>query len=139
MNIGYAVAVALLDGEVGPAQFADWRINADDVWALITRTVVEQVDAQQDPSWDRPGHNTRVTLRLHDGRELTRALNQPHGGPEDPLTNDEIVAKFRTLTSHVMEPDRARAIERTVLALEQQADLGALTELLAAPVRGALD
>ncbi|MFI9274072.1 MmgE/PrpD family protein [Kitasatospora sp. NPDC052896] len=139
MNIGYAVAVALLDGVVGPAQFTDSRIDADDVWALIARTRVEQVDTQQDPSWEQPGYNTRVTLRLQDGRELTRALDQPHGGPDDPLTNDEIVAKFRTLTSHVMGQDRAREIERTVLALEQQTSLGLLTELLAAPVRGALD
>ncbi|MFG2884752.1 MmgE/PrpD family protein [Streptomyces sp. NPDC048297] len=139
MNIGYATAVALLDGVVSPAQFTGARIDADDVWSLIARTTVEQVDAPHDPSWDEPGYNTRVTLRLRDGRVLTRALNQPHGGPDDPLTNDEIVAKFRVLAGHVVEPDRAREIERRVLTLEQQSDLGPLIDLLAAPVRRALD
>ncbi|WP_035844690.1 MmgE/PrpD family protein [Kitasatospora azatica] len=139
MNIAYAVAVAVLDGTVGPAQFTDERIDADDVWALIARTTVEQVDLQQDPSWDQPGYNTRVTFRLHDGRNVTHALNQPHGGPDDPLTDDEIVAKFRGLSAHVIDQDRAQQIERRVLALDSERDLGPLIDLLAAPVRGALD
>ncbi len=139
MNIAYAVAVALLDGTVGPAQFTDERIDADDVWALIARTTVEQVDRRQDPAWNQPGYNTRVTFRLHDGRDVTHALNQPHGGPDSPLTDDAIVAKFRGLSAHVIDPDRAQQIERRVLALESERDLGPLIDLLAAPVRGALD
>src|ERR1700680_2749456 len=38
MNVAYAVAVALLDGEVLLDQFSDKRINSDDVWNLIDRT-----------------------------------------------------------------------------------------------------
>jgi aconitate decarboxylase len=38
MNVAYAVAVALLDGEVLIAQFSDKRINSNDVWSLIDRT-----------------------------------------------------------------------------------------------------
>ncbi|MFC1401442.1 MULTISPECIES: MmgE/PrpD family protein [Streptacidiphilus] len=138
MNIAYATSVALLDGQVGPAQFTAARIDADDVWSLIGRTGVEQVDEQQDPSWDQPGYNTRVTLALRSGGTLTRALNQPHGGPDDPLTNAEIRAKYRTLTAHAVDPERAAEIERLVLGLEQQPDLRPLIDLLAAPARGAL-
>ncbi|GHE05086.1 MmgE/PrpD family protein [Streptomyces alanosinicus] len=139
MNIAYATAVALLDGHVRPEQFTPARLDADDVWQLIGRTEVTQVDEQQEPSWDRPGYNTRLTLILRDGTVLTRALNQPHGGPDDPLTLDEIRAKYRALTARVMAPGRAAEIERLVLGLEAQPDLARLVELLAAPVRGALD
>ena len=38
MNVAYAVAVALLDGEVLIDQFSDKRINSDDAWSLIDRT-----------------------------------------------------------------------------------------------------
>src|ERR1700675_887923 len=38
MNVAYAVAVALLDGEVLIDQFSEKRINSDDVWDLIDRT-----------------------------------------------------------------------------------------------------
>src|SRR4029077_16218093 len=38
MNVAYAVAVALLDGDVLVDQFTKDRINSDDVWNLINRT-----------------------------------------------------------------------------------------------------
>src|SRR5487761_1576681 len=139
MNIGYAVAVALLDGLVGPAQFAAARTGAGDVWDLIGRTEVHLVDKQQDPQWPEPGYNTRLTLTLRDGRELTRALNQPHGGPADPLTNAEIRAKFRALTDSVIDPARAARIEQLALGLQDAPGLTGLTELtglLAGPARG---
>ncbi|WP_327281162.1 MULTISPECIES: MmgE/PrpD family protein [unclassified Streptomyces] len=139
MNIAYATAVALLDGQVRPEQFTPARIDGDDVWQLIGRTEVLQVDEQQEPGWDRPGYNTRITVALRGGEIFTRALNQPHGGPDDPLTNAEIREKYRVLTGRVMDADRAEQIEREVLDLENLPDLGRLLDLLAAPVRGALD
>jgi 2-methylcitrate dehydratase PrpD len=40
MNIGYATAAALLDGNVLPEQFTPKRMDADDIWALIDATEV---------------------------------------------------------------------------------------------------
>jgi aconitate decarboxylase len=139
MNIAYAVAVALLDGQVGPGQFTSARVDADDVWDLIGRTDVHRVDDRQDPGWPLAGYNTRVTLALRDGEELTKALNEPRGGPADPLTNQEIRAKFRALTAGLVEPARAARIEELVLDLPDAPGLTELAGLLAAPVRGALD
>ncbi|MFF2521787.1 MmgE/PrpD family protein [Streptomyces liangshanensis] len=139
MNIAYATAVALLDGHVRPEQFLPRRIDADDVWDVIRRTEVKRVDERQEPSWDQPGYNTRVTVTLRGGASLTQALNQPRGGPDDPLTNTEIREKYRALTARVIDADRAAEIERLVLDLEAQPDLDRLVHLLAAPVRGALD
>lgn len=139
MNIAYATAVALLDGHVRPEQFTPARLDADDVWQLIGRTEVEQVDEPQDPTWTRRGYNTRLTVTLRGGEVLTQALNQPHGGPDDPLTNAEIRAKYRALTSGVIAAERAAEIERIALDLEGQTDLRRLVDLLAAPAHGALD
>ncbi|MFF1556032.1 MmgE/PrpD family protein [Streptomyces sp. NPDC058279] len=139
MNIAYATAVAILDGHVRPDRFTPARIDADDVWQLIGRTEVRQVDEPQDPTWTQRGYNTRLTLTLRGGEVLTQALNQPHGGPDDPLTNPEIREKYRTLTAEVIDAERATEIERVVLDLEGQSDLGRLVELLAAPARGVLD
>jgi aconitate decarboxylase len=139
MNLGYATAVTLLDGHVRPEQFTPERLNADDVWRLIERTEVREVNEQQDPDWAQPGYNTRVTLTLRGGEVLTHALNQPHGGPEDPLTNEEIREKYRVLTARVVDTDRAAQIEEIVLGIEEQPDLDRLISLLASPVRGALD
>ncbi|MDQ1040192.1 aconitate decarboxylase [Streptomyces sp. V3I8] len=139
MNIAYATAVALLDGHVRPEQFTPARIDADDVWQLIGRTEVKQVDEPQDPTWTQRGYNTRLTITLRGGEVRTQALNQPHGGPDDPLTHTEIRDKYRALTTGVIDADRAQEIERIVLDLENQPALDRLVELLAAPARSVLD
>ena len=61
------------------------------------------------------------------------------GAPTDPVTNDELVAKFHSLANRVTSRTRADAIERAVVGLEDLDDTEYLIDLLAAPVTGALD
>jgi len=63
----------------------------------------------------------------------------PHGAPWDPVTNEELVTKFHALADRVTGRDRADAIERAVIGLDDLDDVGALVDLLAPPVAGALD
>ena len=66
-------------------------------------------------------------------------IDQPHGAPADPVTNDELVVKFHALADRVTSRDRATAIERAVTGIDDLADVSELVDLLAAPVAGALD
>ncbi len=76
---------------------------------------------------------------MDDGTVYRTRVVQPHGGPSDPLTNDDLIAKFHALADRVTSADRAAAIEQAVLRLDDLDDVGALVDLLAAPVAGALD
>jgi 2-methylcitrate dehydratase PrpD len=82
---------------------------------------------------------TDLTVTTDDGTVHHTRIQQPHGSPSDPVTNDEIVAKFHALADRVTGSDRARAIERVVLALDDLSDVAEFVDLLAAPVSGALD
>ncbi|HEX3510567.1 MAG TPA: MmgE/PrpD family protein [Solirubrobacteraceae bacterium] len=132
MNLAYAVAVTLLDGTALAAQFAPARIEADDVWELIGRTTV-----RHEPRFDeRPedGYNTRVALSLHGGGVREALVEHPRGGLLAPLSNEEVLEKFRALTEPLIDARRAAAIEQAVPALEDLADLDELAGLLAGPV-----
>jgi 2-methylcitrate dehydratase PrpD len=138
MNLGYAAAVALLDGQVLPPQFTAARLDADDVWNLLGKVDVKlDEDIQNAPIHER--YATELTMTLDDGTVLEKRIVQPHGGPSDPVTNDELVAKYRALVGPLMPTARLDAIQRAVLGIEQLADIGELVALLAAPVAGALD
>ena len=54
-----------------------------------------------------------------------------------PLTNDQIVAKYRTLTDGIVEPRRQADIADRVLALETLNDTSELSRLLAPAVGAA--
>ena len=71
-SLPYLVAVALLDGEVTPAQHRPERIRSDDVQALLLRVAVRPDDAfsRRFPA-EMP---CRVRVSLRDGRVLTAEL-----------------------------------------------------------------
>jgi 2-methylcitrate dehydratase PrpD len=138
MNIGYVTAAALLDGNVLPEQFAAARLDADDIWRLVERTDVH-LDESRDHAPVAERFGTDLAVTTDDGTVHRVRIDQPHGAPTDPVTNDELVAKFHALADRVTTRDRAAAIERTVTGLDALADIRELVDLLAAPVAGALD
>ena len=52
-----------------------------------------------------------------------------------PLPGNEVVAKYRTLTRHILDPARVAQIEDRVLHLETMREVKELIGLLAEPVR----
>lgn len=132
MNIAYAIAVAVLDGEAMVQQFAPSRINRDDVWALIPR-----ITAHHDVAFDKAGAigrgRTRLRIRLRDGTALETEQLAPQSALQ-PMSREQVVSKYRRLTHNLMPADRQAEIESMVLALEGLADVSRLSALLALPV-----
>src|SRR6202161_254480 len=125
MNVAYAVAVALLDGEVLINQFSEKRINSDDVWNLIDRTETRHENAyDQLPVDDRL--TTRVRLMLKDGSTRDKVVAHPRGTGNRVLTDADIVDKYRSLTRSVITTDRQTAIEKAVLNLDALEDISEL-------------
>jgi len=62
-----------------------------------------------------------VRLRLKDGRTLERTRRTIKGAPDDPMTEDEVFAKFRACLDHgfAAAPDDAVALQDGVMQLEE--------------------
>ena len=138
MNIGYATAAALLDGNVLPEQFTPGRLDSDDIWSLIAATTVH-LDESLAAADITQRFRTDVAITTRDGAVHRARVVQPHGAPTDPVTNEELVAKFHALADRVTNRGRAQAIERAVAGLDRLDDTDELIDLLGAPVAGALD
>jgi 2-methylcitrate dehydratase PrpD len=138
MNIGYATAAALLDGNALPEQFTPARLDADDIWSLIDVTDVQLDESLADAALTER-FRTDLAVTTRDGGVHQVRVVAPHGAPWDPVTNDELVTKFHALADRVTSRQRADAIERAVVGLEDLDDVAGLIDLLAPPVAGALD
>jgi 2-methylcitrate dehydratase len=106
-SLPYIVAVAALDGEVTPAQYAPGRIAAEDVQRLLLR-----VDVYPDPSLSSrfPGE---LPCRPHrgavDGRIVAKEISMRfHTRP----MSRRAVEKFRSLAGSVRNRDRLGAVVR---------------------------
>ncbi|MBE8516996.1 MmgE/PrpD family protein [Amycolatopsis sp. H6(2020)] len=116
MSLPYAVAVTLLDGQSGLAQFDAAHRTSPAVAELAARVEVV-ADAGLDARYpaERPA---RVTV-LRDGRPpLCREVGQPRGEPSRPLDDDELTAKFRLLADPVLGADRAADVAAAVWAFD---------------------
>jgi 2-methylcitrate dehydratase PrpD len=138
MNVAYAVAVALLDGDVLVDQFTQARINSDDVWALIDRTVTHHEKAYDHLSADEQ-LTTQVRLTFKDGSTRAAKVVHPRGTGDRNLTNADIRDKYAKLTRRAVSADRQAAIEKAVLGIDTLDDIAELTALLTPAVRSPLD
>jgi 2-methylcitrate dehydratase PrpD len=94
-SIHYNVAAAILDGKVVIDSHSDQMLRRPSVKEALGKVHVE-VQSRWDPRYTAAPTETPVTIRLKDGRIFTRSTNRHtmHGTPKDPLSRDELVAKF---------------------------------------------
>jgi 2-methylcitrate dehydratase len=134
-NLHYLIAVALLDREVMPGQFAEERIRRADVQALLSRVAVHPVP---DHSRLFPGEMpSTVSVTLKDGRVLRQALSDYPGFRSRPQTWEDALSKFYVLASPHASDGVLGEISDTVQDVEKVrvADLTRLLRDLGQPVQ----
>jgi len=116
-SLPYLLAVALLDGQVLPAQFAPERILRPDVQTLLRRV---QVRPAADLTARFPAeHACRLRLRLAGGVTLAAEKSDYHGFLTRPMSWERAQQKFEGLAAGAVEPDLAAELAETVSALDE--------------------
>lgn len=129
-SLPYCTAVALADGDVTLEQF-DSRHLADKALMDLVAKVKVHRDAVLNERYPQ-GIPNRITITLNDGRRLVREVEYPRGHAGNPMTDEEVEKKFRTMVEPVYGKDRATRILTTCWALEKLIHAGELVQLLGA-------
>lgn len=123
----YAVVTGLLGGSglgAGLADFTD-ELAADP----RRRALMAKVDVVPDERCDDIfpyQFPAIVTVRSADGREWTAEVLANRGGPQRPLSEEELGAKFADNVDGRLAPDATATVRELALTLDSVADLGAL-------------
>ena len=112
-SLQYAIAAALQSGSLGPEHYTEASIEAPAVLALAGK-VSSTPDPSPPPSTQYKG---AVTVDTVDGRRETVEVAHNRGSRENPMTRDDLVAKFHACARSVSARQRRRIID-TALALE---------------------
>jgi 2-methylcitrate dehydratase len=126
-NLKYLLAVAFIDGEVGPAQLQTERIHRADVRELLHRITIHP-DADLTARYPQ-ATPVRITATLRDGRRVSREQDDFEGAPSRPFSRARTVEKFHWLAADYADDDLRGAIIDTVDCLEA-VDVPTLTALL---------
>jgi len=114
-SIPYIVATGLLKGRFTLAELEDAALRDPAVLSVASR-----VDYEADPASTFPRHYPgEVIVETSDGRSLRHREAVNRGNAERPLSNAEIVGKFRDNARHAVSQERADAIGDAVLNLDR--------------------
>ncbi len=127
-SLPYIVGVTLMDGKVDLDSFEESRYTDP---ALIT--FLQKIRVNHDPSLDPrypEGIPNRITLHLKDGRTLTEENTFPRGHARNPMSDEEVEAKFYTLTEWALPRTRQDEVLKFVWHLDAQPTIRPLMEML---------
>jgi 2-methylcitrate dehydratase len=115
-SLPYLLAVALLDGQVMPEQFAPERIVRSDVQELLRRV---EVRPAADLSARFPAeHACRIRVQLFGGATLAAEKSDYEGFLTRPISWDRARQKFERLAAARVEPALTAELAETVSALD---------------------
>ena len=113
-SLQYSAGVAIAKDARDPEAYAQENLFDLSVRRVAARTHLE-VDEAMNALY--PAHfAARVVVKTTDGRTLERTVIDSKGTPADPLSFDEVAAKFARLAAPVKEP---QAIERVRIAARE--------------------
>ncbi len=125
--MGYLLARAMINGKVSLDDFTDEAVREQPMLEFAKRVQMELNTALTDSSECRP---SKVEIKLKDGTTLSRYVEYSKGGPQAPLSAQELRAKFVDCAKRVIDETAMRGILDYVDGLESLEDVVPLCRLL---------
>src|SRR5579871_2103413 len=102
-SMPFGAAVAVVCGAAGLDQFTVEQIRSPLLQRIMERVVLEK-DNRLEETFPREWP-ARAAIHLTDGRSYEKFVRYPKGDPENPLTWEEMTAKFRSLADGILPAD----------------------------------
>jgi 2-methylcitrate dehydratase len=115
-SLPYLLAVAILDGDVQPAQFKPDRIIKADVQGLLKKVSVRAKHEYTDEYPEKMP--AKITVRFQDGKVIEHEVQDYPGLASHPFTWDDSVEKFDRLVAGRIDEGLNREIKGAVRSLE---------------------
>ena len=131
-SMEFAMASVLVARRAGLAELQDGFVRRPEIQALMPRVVIER-DEREDPALPGKAIYDLVSVETTDGRRLESArVRQVRGGPEQPLTRDELWTKFEGCLQVGQARVPARKLFDALMSLDQLPHVNRLPGLGAA-------
>ena len=98
MSVPYAVAVALLNQNVGIDAFSDELIHNTELQNLIHKITINEDENLTRMS--RLHRGSRVEIHMNNGVKHVKQVDYPLGEPENPLGKEGIIRKYKSLMTY---------------------------------------
>ncbi|MCL8000306.1 MmgE/PrpD family protein [Brucella sp. 21LCYQ03] len=129
MSLPYAMAARLHYGKVFLDELANNAWKAPEIADWLDKMTIEIDKTMADE--DEP----EVRIITHNGDEHRQVVEAPLGGPDNPLSVEQITGKYHDLSKGILPVTQVDAIRELILNLEKIPDVRALLPLLQSPMQ----
>ena len=117
MNIYYGLALIALEGELFVNQFSKDKISNPEILNFM-----KKITAEVDPKIESLGHEFRhmasIELTTDDNKKFNHTEKYRKGSPENPLTKDQILSKFKSFATYSYDEDKINKIKEKIENIE---------------------
>jgi 2-methylcitrate dehydratase PrpD len=124
-SLPYCLAALLVHGHVDVGSFNAQAIRDPALLDVASRVTYELKAYAAAPDAFPGG----VRVRTTDGRTLEAELRHQRGGTENPMSSDDVIAKFAANAALALAPDEVERLQGAVLGLDREPDLRAMALL----------
>lgn len=120
-SLPYVIAAAVADGNVLPDSFTDEKLKDPRIWDLLGK-----IEVVADPEIDAlfPGvKRARVTITTTSGDKHQAQVDHAKGSPQNPMSDEELVAKFMANSEKVIDSKRQKEIVDRTWGFDEIDDL----------------
>jgi 2-methylcitrate dehydratase PrpD len=141
-SMPHCIAAAVVDRQVTLDTFTYDKMTDRDIVEAKKKVHLSFPDVPIWPGLADVGPDTEfvgnpVTIRTTDGRSYSARVDIPRGDPALPLTDEELLSKYRDCGRSQLRPDDIERSVNLTLGLERMADIGTLMAALRSPSREA--
>jgi 2-methylcitrate dehydratase len=116
-SLPYCIAAAIVDRQITTQTFSDEKLKDPRIWQVIDKIKGEaSVEFEKMFPAKQP---SRVTIRTNNGKEFSAYLEYPKGDPREPMTQDDLKAKFNALATGLLAPERQEKVRKMIFSCEK--------------------
>ena len=127
-SLPYVIAAAVADGNVLPDSFSDEKLKDPRIWDLLGK-----IKVVADPEIDAmfPGvKRARVSITTNSGETHTAQVDHAKGSPQNPMSDEEIVSKFRANAEDILSSEQQDQVIDLTWRFDELEDIGEYMSLL---------
>jgi 2-methylcitrate dehydratase PrpD len=130
-SMQHSVAAALMDGRVGLAQYKLDRLQDPEFRQLMNKiNIYIHPEMSDQESWKTEKRFQEVQISMTDGEVLSERVYSQKGHTNNPMTNNELLDKFRECASQVFSISEVTTLIDVIVNLHNLNDVHQLTQLL---------